>query len=271
MVRLPVGGERTIKFSTDVEDQYFDRVSEPGELKIAVLDLERNTASGGTKAGVPTIPVELLNVVKSSPHNGTIRVTINPTEEVKVGDAVKLRAELTGAGTSFEEIFLVKITDPEKKQEKKEEGKDEPDNSLGLPKLALVYKDEGKGAITWAQLDEQGIEINHNVVMHPLVEGDVLTMIYVNMDSTVLLNHRSKLSSAEALLVAERRYMSAVYFHTLFLYMITRNRKYEIMRRKDDQADEPVDLTEYLKDLFQSYYAEFLLNFEVQELVAALE
>jgi hypothetical protein len=54
--------------------------------------------------------------------------------------------------------------------------------------------------------------------------------------------------------------------------MITRNRKYEIVRRRDvDDTEEPVDLTEYLKDLFQSYYAEFLLNFEVQELVAALE
>lgn len=272
LVKVPLGGERTIKFSTDVEDQYFDRVSEPGELKIAVLGLERNTAGGGTRPGFPTRPVELLNVVKSSPHKGTIRVSINPTEEVKVGDAVKLRAELTGAGTIFEEVFLVKITDPEKKQEKKDEGKDEPDNTLGLPKLALIYKDEGKGEITWAQLEEQGIDMDHGVVMHPLVEGDVLTTIYVNMDSTVLLNHRSKLSTAEAISVAERRYISAVYFHTLFLYMITRNRKYEIIRHRDsEQTEEPVDLTEYLKDLFQSYYAEFLLNFEVQELVAALE
>jgi hypothetical protein len=54
--------------------------------------------------------------------------------------------------------------------------------------------------------------------------------------------------------------------------MITRNRKYEIIRHRDgEETEEPVDLTEYLKDLFQSYYAEFLLNFEVQELVAALE
>ena len=30
MVRIPKGGERNINFSTDVEDQYFDRSSEPG-------------------------------------------------------------------------------------------------------------------------------------------------------------------------------------------------------------------------------------------------
>ena len=272
VVKVPLGGERTIRFSTDVEDQYFDRITEPGELKITILDIEPNRTNGGTKPGLPVHPIELLNVVKSSPHRGTIRVTVNPTEEVKIGTAIKMRAELTGAGTSFEEIFLVKITDPEKKQDKKDKGKDEPDNTLGLPKLALVYKDDGKGEITWEKLEGQGVEVDHGVVMHPLVEGDVLTTIYVNMDSTVLLNHRSKIATAEAISIAERRYISAVYFHTLFLYMITRNRKYEIVRQRDgDQTDEPVDLTEYLKDLFQSYYAEFLLNFEVQELVAALE
>lgn len=272
MVKLPLGGERTIRFSTDAEDQYFDRVSEPGELKIAVLGIERNTGSGGTKAGLPEQPVDLLNVVKSSPHKGTIRVVVNPTGEVNVGDAIKLRAELTGAGGNFEEIFLVKITDPEKKQEKTDKGKDDPDNSLGLPKLALVYEEETKGEITWAQLDGQGIVIDRGMVMHPLVEGDILTTIYVNMDSRVLLNYRSKLSTVETISIAERRYVSAVYFHTLFLYMITRNRKYEITRQRDgDQPDEPVDLTEYLKDLFQSYYAEFLLNFEIQDLMAAFE
>lgn len=272
VVKLPLGGERKIKFSTDVEDQYFDRVNEPGDLQITILDIEPNTTTDGTKRGLPGRATELLNVVKSSPHRGTIRVTVNPTEEVKVGEVIKMRAELSGAGTTFEEIFLVKITDPEKKDDKKAKGKDEPDNTLGLPKLALAYKEEGKGDIAWARLEEQGIEIDHDAVMHPMVEGDVLTTIYVNMDSTLLLNYRSKLSSAEAISVAERRYISAVYFHTLFLYMITRSRKYEIMRHRDDgQDDEPVDLTEYLKDLFQSYYAEFLLNFEIQELVTALE
>jgi hypothetical protein len=271
LVKVPLGGERKIKFSTDVEDEYFDRVNEPGELQMSILDIEPTTTTGCTKRGLPGRPTELLNVVKSSPHKGTIRVTLNATEEVQVGDAIKMRAELSGAGASFEEIFLVKITDPEKKQDKKDKGKDEPDNTLGLPKLALAYKDEGKGEITWLRLEEQGIDIDHRVIMHPLVEGDVLTTIYVNMDSTVLLNHRSKLCTAEGIFIAERRYISAVYFHTLFLYMITRSRKYEIIRPEGEQPEVAVDLTEYLKDLFQSYYAEFLLNFEVQELVAALE
>lgn len=272
VVQVPRGAQRTIKFSTDVEDEYFDRVSEPGELRIAVLDIEPNTDTGGTAPGLPRRPLTPLNVVKSSPDRGTIRVTVNPTEDVGVGTAIKMRAELTAPEGGFEEFFLIKITDPEKKQARKDDGKDEPEDTLGLPKLVLVSRDREKGDMSWGQLEEQGIDINHDVVMHPLVEGDILSTIYINMDATVFLNHRSKLATEEAISIAERRYISAVYFHTLFLYMITRNRKYEIVRRIDGQdTNEEVDLTEYLRDLFQSYYAEFLLNFEVQQLVAALE
>ncbi len=271
MVKVPLGGERTIRFSTDVEDQFFDRVSEPGDLRIAVLRPNTSDVGGGVTGGGPHAPGELLNVVRSSPHKGTIRVTLNPTEEAKVGDSFEVRAELSGAGTSFDEMFLVRITDPEQKEEK-DKGKEEPDNTLGLPKLTLVHEDQALGEVVWAQLEQQGIDIDRSVVMHPLVEGDVLSTIYVNMSSSVLVNYRAKLTTKEAITLAERRYISSVYFHTLFLYMITRKRQFEISQRDEtSQSFESVDVTEYLKDLFQHHYAEFLLNFELQHLVAALE
>jgi len=75
----------------------------------------------------------------------------------------------------------------------------------------------------------------------------------------------------EALTLADKRFVSSVYFHALFLYMITRNRKYGIVHQAEDGREVPVDLTEYLKDLFQSYYSEFLLNFEMEQLIATLE
>lgn len=40
---------------------------------------------------------------------------------------------------------------------------------------------------------------------------------------------------------------------------------------QEEEIEREVDLADYLKDLFQSYYADFLLNFEVQELITALE
>jgi hypothetical protein len=188
-----------------------------------------------------------------------------------LGPASPIRAELTSAGASFEQIFMVRITEPEKEKSNKS-SVEEPDATLGLPKLALAYKEEGKGDITWETLEAQGISFDHQVVMHPFVEGDVLSAIYINMDSGVLLNNRGRVSTEAAITLAERRYISTVYFHTLFLYMITRHRGYDISRsKKDGDAGELIDLAEYLKDLFQSQYAEFLLNFEMQELVSALE
>ncbi len=36
---LPLGGEKTIRLKTDVENDYFDRVEEPGELKVTLLSI----------------------------------------------------------------------------------------------------------------------------------------------------------------------------------------------------------------------------------------
>jgi hypothetical protein len=54
-------------------------------------------------------------------------------------------------------------------------------------------------------------------------------------------------------------------FHTIFLFSITKNRKYELK-----QEDRPVDVGDYLKDVFSSYYGEFLLNFGAEQLMASL-
>ena len=64
--------------------------------------------------------------------------------------------------------------------------------------------------------------------------------------------------------------MTSVYFHTLFLYTITQKRKYKISRFENEEEKE-MDIPEYLKDLFKSYYSEFLLNFGIEELMNSLE
>ena len=103
MVKVPLGGERTIKFSTDVEDQYFDRVKDPGELQIGLLSMGNNESGGGKKPGTPKNLNAVLNVVKSSPQSGTIRVLMKPTADVKVGDAIELQASLSGPEGDLEQ------------------------------------------------------------------------------------------------------------------------------------------------------------------------
>jgi hypothetical protein len=105
MVKVPLGGERTIKFSTDVEDQYFDRVKDPGELQIGLLSMGNNESEGGKKPGTPKNLNAVLNVVKSSPQSGTVRVLMKPTADVKVGDAIELQASLSGPEGDLEQSY----------------------------------------------------------------------------------------------------------------------------------------------------------------------
>lgn len=270
VVKVPQGGSRTIKFSTDVEDQYFDRVEEPGELQIGLLGPAHNEQGGGDKSGQPKELDTVLNVVKSSPHQGSIRLLVSPTNEVKVGDAIKICASLSSPNKRLEQIFMIKISDPEKKQREPEKG-DDPDVTLGLPEPVMVYKTSSRGGVTWDALEEQGIQMDHDVVVYPLVDGDALSRVYINMDSNVLLSYRSKLTKEQAIDVAEKRYLSAVYFHTLFLYTITKNRKYGIVKLTGEADEENVEITDYIIDLFKTFYAQFLLSFDTQELIAALE
>ncbi len=269
MVSLPLGGDRTIRFSTDVEDHYFDRIQDPGELQIGLLDVSADENGGGDRPGLPRQLDTILNVVTSGPQDGTIRIRMKATEELRVGDAVRLEVSLSSPERELSQIFLVKIVEPTKKPKALKKG-DEPDTGLGLPKLVMVYKDESRGKPTWYSLEEIGISMNHDIVVHSFVDGNKLSNIYINMDSKVLLTHRAKLTKAEAIDVAEKRYMSAVYFHTLFLYTITRNRNYGIVQQHSEK-DESIEVNDYISDLFGTFYAQFLLNFDTQELIAALE
>ena len=122
---------------------------------------------------------------------------------------------------------------------------------------------------SWEEIAEAGVEMDYRTVVYPFVDDDKLARIYINVDSSVLKDFSSGARSAEAIELAERRYISAVYFHTLFLFATTRSRKYEV-QRNDGERREDIDLTDYVSDLFSSSYAQFLLSFDVGELVEAI-
>ena len=62
---------------------------------------------------------DVFNVATSSPEEGMIKVHLNPQRELAVGDTVKLNVSLSGPGEGFEQIVMVKITDPEAPKEEK--------------------------------------------------------------------------------------------------------------------------------------------------------
>ena len=276
VVTIPLGGEKTIFFDTDVENNYFHRIDDPGELKIAILDFKKNETEGGNTPGKVDRIEDVFNARKSSPQNGTIKIHLNPKKEVSVGDEVKIKVILEDPTGEFEEIFWVKVSEPKAPSEPspKPEKKEIP--TLGLPDLIFAYREERSernGELTWEQVEEAtSEEMDHATVIYPMVNGEKLERVYINMDSTVLKNFRSKTRNAnqEQLEITDKRYIASVYSHVLFLYSITKAHKYEIVQ-EENGTDSDVELGTYLKDLFDSYYAEFLLNFGFDEIMQLLE
>ena len=271
LTKIPVQGNKTILFSTDVEDQYFDRIEDPGELVLSILGPSNNDNEGGDRPGrLKDIDV-IFNISKSSPSMGKIRVNMQPTDNMNVGDSVAVKASLTSPDGDLEQIFIVNISDKQKNNPKNIKKKPESE-SIGLPRLQEVFKSQIEGKQCWNDLEDKGVDFNYQSVMYPFVEGDKLDTIFINMDSRILKSYKSKLKSEEQINIADRRYLSAVYFHTIFLYMITKNRNYIIKRAEGNanNRDEDVDLPEYLVDIFNTYYSEFLLNFEMSALLEAL-
>jgi hypothetical protein len=272
IIKVPLEGEKNIKFLSDVENEYFVRVDEPGELKIGLLNQNKNDSAGGNKVGKPSNLEDLFNVQKSNPQDGTIKLVLAPTKEVKVGDSLEIKATLTSPGEDFDQIFLVKIVEPDQPKEKTKQKEEEEESKIGLPELHLVYKDlkEGEVRKTWNMLEENGISMGYETVVHPFAEGDILKDIYINMDSKILKEYKTTLKTTEQYETAEKRYYTSVYFHTLFIFTISKSKKYS-MRQGAGEETKEVDLVEYVKDLFESYYAQFLLNFGISELIGSLE
>jgi hypothetical protein len=268
---VPLGGDRTIRFSTDVENEYFDRIKDRGQLKLYVLQHGANITRGGNAPGNPREIDEFFQVVKSSPQDGTIRVNLQPKDILKVGDELEIRADLTSFAEpegALEAVFYVKIE--EMKEEPKPEEPEVP--QIGLPQMVLLYKDGREGVKTWSDLEASGISFDDTEIMATDTnDKDELETIFINMDSSLLRSYKSKLDSDEALQVADNKYISQVYFHTLFLYSILKQKKMRFSL-EDQQGEKAIEVEEVLRDLFKSSYCEFLLRFGgTEELIAAID
>ena len=181
---------------------------------------------------------------------------------MKVGDEIQIKVSLTGPDLK-EEVIWLRIKEEEAPKEKVKEEEDSLDN-IGLPALQKIKKEDWENAEA-----SSGISMNYDTVMTPIGSGDTLEKIIINLDSNVYLKYRAKLKTEDQLQVAEKRYIASIYFHTLFLYMITKKRNYKLSAPKNSQ-EEDVTIDEYLRDIFDSYYSDFLLNFGMEQLMNTL-
>lgn len=266
--KIPLNGSRSIKFSTDVENQYFDRTKDPGDLRISLVSFKRNNSAGGAEPGEPKNLSDLINLRAASPSDGTIKIVLNPTKEAQVDDLIQIKAELDGHGKEYEEYFWVKIVDEEQPKEKAQKEEETKQENFGLPQPKLVYKEKKEGFVSWEECGNVAIEMDFNTVMFPYVPGDQLEAIYINMDSHVLKSHKGRIKSIteEQIKLADKKYISSVYFHTLFLFAIAKSKNYSMK-----QGETEKDLADFLKEIFASSYSDFLLNFGTEQLMASLD
>ncbi len=265
LYKLPRGAGRVIAFATDVENDYFDRTDDPGDIALAVM---RPANSGRGRSGMADLTGEgdVLDVSRSSPIDGTIKVGVRASSQLQVGDTIELRASLSSPEGDLTEHVLVRITDPERQPPRKARDVSPP---LGIPEFVLCSRSGGNGMKSWDEIAEAGVDMDYRTVVYPFVDEDKLSRIYINVDSAVLKEFNGSARSAEAIELAERRYISAVYFHTLFLFATTKSRKYEVQRNEGERREE-VELADYVSDLFSSTYAQFLLSFDTGDLVDAI-
>ena len=266
--QIPLGGNRSLNFSTDVENQYFDRTEEPGDLQISLLSFKPNDQTGGTAQGTLKQLSSLINISKASPNEGKIRILMSPSQKLNAGDLLQIQASLSTPGDDLVQRFWVKIVNKEKPPQITKDVDNSSIESLGLPQYHLVYKEKIDPFISWDDFEEKvGEEMGFSTIMYPLVEGEKLDSIFINMDSKVLKSYKSRIKTIteEQIELADKKYLSSVYFHSLFLFTIAKQKRYDIY-----QDDKDVELAEFLKDIFSSHYSEFLLNFGTEELMATL-
>ncbi len=271
VVQIPRGGEKRLTLHTDVEDNYFDRLDEPGDLQVAILgpEAEIDPTDANRTRRRPSNPALPLHVAKSSPNQGQIRVAIGAPAEAKVGDKQQVTITLSGPGGPFEEIFFVKIAERRKVKEK-EKGPAEDPPLKGLPALVLAYQKKSQtDHASWGEAEEAtGQTMDFEDVLGLQVSGDVLEKIFVNMDARVLKNFKSRHrnQNPEQVDLTNRKYYSSVYFHVLFLYTITINRGFRISSKEEDD----IDVGTYLKDIFGSFYATFIMNYGSEALLESV-
>ena len=111
---IPINGKGILKFETDVEDEYFIRPYDKGELKLEVLGIKRNDTSGGDKKGLPKKVEEIFDITITGPSYNSIKISLNPQKNVSVGDEIEIKTNLTCPGEDLEAIcqWTIKLTHP---------------------------------------------------------------------------------------------------------------------------------------------------------------
>ena len=193
-----------MKLETDAANDYFDRASENGELKMT-----------------PDIMSSFYL------WNGIITIKLAPPQGVKVGEIQKSMIELTRPyeDSLFVE-FEIQYTPPIETRIVKP-GKKEPDKGQAykLPELILVSKEETHGRKPWSQMSfaQEGGWTGEDIAWvapSGSTNGDEQSLdVYVNMDADILHDYlrRQQVSEKQQELIT-RSWETSIFLNSLVLY-----------------------------------------------------
>ncbi len=149
-----------------------------------------------------------------------------------------------------------------------------------MPDAILVGRERRDGSDvqhTWDECQEYFCrDVDEHLVVYPVMEGDRIEKIVINMDSRVLASYRAEYPNADEsrLRVMDSRYIASMYLHTLLLGGGMAARSYKVKQPDQTSTDpepEDVDVADFISTLFSDGYAEFLMRFGLDKVLETLE
>ncbi len=196
--QIPINSYARLKLETDAINDYFDRASEIGKLKMR-----------------PDI--------MSSFHlwNGIITIKLVPPENAKVGEIQEVTIELTrpyedSLFVEFEVEYTLQIQPDVSPHGRKDKDKVQ---AYKLPETTLVYEEKKDGCGSWAEHGWTGEDIGE-VAPSGETNGDGKNLdVFINMDADVLRGYlRRQQVSAKQQVLIERSWETSIFLNSLILY-----------------------------------------------------
>lgn len=232
------GSQGKLSLESDVQNDFLSRSCDAGNLVIHPLDYGTGATRGKGMRNPSTDDGRKLRVHYSGPHNGEIRLIIQPCEDVQVGEIIPLSVKMISSEGEHEVVVKIRIEEEAKPVDDKDKKKPEPETTL--PELIRVYREAvDASTCTWEQVRMTAADI----VKFELGEKNMIERIYVNMDSNLALKYiNAKKADAEAI---GKRYLSLVYSHSLMIYTSLLN----YYSTEDDEVGE--DISKQIMDGLQ--------------------
>lgn len=190
------GKSSSIKLKLDVEDNYFMRIDEPGQMEIIIRKMggiHVNHWDGGNQGNSEG---SKFNITKSDLKEGEINISFIPNEkEIKIGESYEITLSVVDVNQEFINYAVINIIEPSEKRKPTTMNK----QRLNLPPVIQVYKDEElikrlginiDECVTWEQRNWTAEEAKNRVVeiVPPVNDNQIASAIYINMSSNAINN-----------------------------------------------------------------------------------